>query len=67
MLQSELRSTENVDLTKLHLLNTEVTDAGLEHLKGLSKLRDLSVGDTKVTPGGGKKLQEALPQCRVEY
>jgi hypothetical protein len=49
-----------VDLTR-----SEVTDAGLEHLKGLSRLQQLWLVSTKVTDAGVKKLQQALPKCRI--
>ena len=47
------------------LNNTKVTDAGLVHLKGLSKLQTLFLQGTKVTDAGVKKLQAALPKCRI--
>ena len=52
-------------LQRLDLTGTLVTDAGLEHLKGLSKLQYLDLDDTKVTDAGVKKLQQALPKCRI--
>ena len=33
----------------LHLVNNDITDAGLVHLQGLSKLRWLNLDGTKVT------------------
>lgn len=52
-------------LQTLELLNTKVTDAGLEHLKGLSRLQRLGLVNLKVTDQGVKKLQEALPKCKI--
>ena len=49
----------------LDLLGTEVTDAGLEHLKGLSELQSLDIHNTKVTDEGVKKLRQALPNCDI--
>ena len=57
-------------LTKLQTLNlsdTNVTDAGLVHLKGLTILQTLVLIDTKVTDAGVKKLQAALPKCRIYH
>ena len=49
----------------VYLTATKVTDAGLVHLKGLSKLQMLSLSYTKVTDAGVKKLQAALPKCKI--
>ena len=54
-------------LQELELFGTNVTDAGLEHLKGLTRLERLNVEETKVTDEGVKKLQQALPNCSVEW
>jgi hypothetical protein len=56
-----------VDLEGLYLDHTEITDAGLEHLKGLTKLKDLSLFGTKVSSSGVKKLQQALPRCKISW
>ena len=53
-------------LAYLSLVGTQITDAGLEHLKGMNQLRHLYLDRTKITDVGGKKLQEALPNCE-EY
>jgi hypothetical protein len=39
----------------------------LEHLKGLTKLKWLSVCDTNVTDEGVEKLQKALPDCEIYH
>ncbi len=57
------------ELTQLQMLNlecTRVTDTGLEHLKGLTQLRELWLFGTKVTDEGVKKLQQALPNCKIQ-
>ncbi len=56
-------------LTKLTMLvlGNRVSDAGLEHLKGLTKLEFLWLWDTQVTDEGVEKLQQALPNCEIEY
>ena len=52
-------------LEDLELSDTQVTDAGLTHLKGLSRLTYLNLKGTKVTIQGIKELQEALPNCDI--
>jgi len=54
-------------LQGLYLNSTLVTDAGLEHLKGLTELQCLYLIGTKVTDEGVKKLQQALPNCKIYH
>ena len=49
----------------VRLNGTKVTDAGLEHLSGSTKLFWLDLSGTKVTDEGVEKLQEALPNCKI--
>ena len=48
------------------LNNTKVTDAGLEHLKGLTALKHVSLNNTQVTDAGVARLQKALPSCKID-
>ena len=48
-------------------LSTNITDAGLEHLKGLTNLEELDLRWTKVTDAGVAKLQQALPNCEIRW
>jgi hypothetical protein len=52
-------------LKVLVLLGTQVTDAGLANLNGLTRLEELDLSDTQVTDAGVAKLQQALPNCRI--
>ena len=45
--------------------STQMTDAGLEQLKGLTSLRYLHVADTQVTDAGVSELKKALPNCTI--
>lgn len=45
----------------LWLKDTNITDEGLVHLRGLTKLRCLDIEQTKVTRAGGLRLKKALP------
>jgi internalin A len=49
----------------LWLNGTKVTDSGLEHLKGLMRLKELDLSNTNVTDEGVKKLKKALPNCNI--
>jgi hypothetical protein len=53
-------------LKELWLSDTAVTDSGLAQLRLLARLSTLDLGDTKVTDAGVDKLQQALPNCRIE-
>ncbi len=54
-------------LGRLDLEDAEVTDDGLEHLKGMTKLKMLNLRGTQVTDEGINQLQQALPNCEIEY
>ena len=49
----------------LELSDTDISDAGLEHLRALKGLKDVYLDGTKVTQKGVKQLQAALPNCGV--
>ncbi len=54
-------------LTTLHATGTSITDAGLESLAKLQNLTLLDVRQCKnITAEGVRKLQAALPKCRIE-
>jgi len=52
-------------LTYLDLMFAPVTDKELKDLARLEKLSLLNVMSTKVTAEGAKKLQKALPKCKI--
>ena len=55
------------NLEYLNLDSTRITDAGLAHLKGLTTLQELDLPGTQVTDEGIKKLQQALPNCKISH
>lgn len=54
-------------LEGLELCGSDVTDSGVIQLAQCSELRYPGLKRTKVTPEGVKKLQEALPNCKINY
>jgi hypothetical protein len=52
-------------LQSLILFHTSIGDAGLLHLKKMSRLRSLSVENTKTTEVGLFELREALPKLVI--
>jgi hypothetical protein len=56
------RRPVNIDLS-----DTDVTDADLAALEGLSSLRTLRLYRTAVTEKAVGRLQRALPNCRIEW
>ena len=45
----------------------QVSDVGLEHLRGLTNYWSLNLSETKVTGEGVKALQQALPNCKIDW
>ncbi|MCY2990029.1 MAG: hypothetical protein NTY19_19470 [Planctomycetota bacterium] len=54
-----------LDVVGVDLRDTQVTDAGLEHLRGLTQLIFLDLANTQVTDKGVAELQKALPNCKI--
>jgi internalin A len=53
-------------LMSLNLIDTDISDAGLAELKGLSQLRELTLGgNSGVTDEGIRQLAAALPKLNV--
>jgi len=55
-------------LPKLRVLNLRgipIDDDDLQYLKALTDLEELDLTGTQVTDEGVKKLQQALPNCRI--
>ncbi len=52
-------------LEKLYLDQNPVTDKGLEQLRKLTHLKRLDLCLTKVSGAEVRKIQAALPKCRV--
>ncbi len=52
-------------LEHLHLYSTRITDADLEHIKPLKRLKMLNVTHSRVTKPAVEELQKALPKCYI--
>jgi hypothetical protein len=53
------------NLQEINLCCTQITDAGLVHLNRLVSLKRLYLIATQITDAGVKKLQHALPNCKI--
>jgi hypothetical protein len=48
-------------------LGSDITNAGLPHLKWLTNLRTLEICSDRVTDAGIRELQKALPRTKINY
>ena len=53
------------NLETLNLRQTNLDDAGLEHLKSLVQLKELTLSVTLVSDQAVARLQSVLPKCRM--
>jgi hypothetical protein len=53
-------------LKELNFLNSEMSDKGLIHLKGLTGLKRLKLTGAKVTAEGAQALEQAIPGLKIE-
>jgi len=44
-----------------------ITDASLDHLKGLKHLRELSLADAPVSAQAVEQLRRSLPDCEISW
>ena len=59
----QIENWENLEFLSLGF--TKVTDRGLEHLKGLTRLKELDLYETETTVEGRNMLRNALPECAI--
>ena len=64
-LGGRVRQNEQGKVDMVNLSGTQITDAGLAHLTGLTALKELRLVRTQVIDVGVAKLQKALPNCVV--
>jgi uncharacterized protein (TIGR03067 family) len=53
-------------LKELNFLNSEISDTGLIHLKGLTGLKRLKLSGAKVTAEGAQSLERTIPGLKIE-
>jgi hypothetical protein len=56
----------SVDVAAVYLTGTPVTDAGLEHLRGLTQLTGLNLSSTRVTDAGLERLRGLMQLTGLE-
>ena len=49
----------------VRLRGTQISDAGLAHLKGLTALEWLALNNTQISDAGIEELEAALPNCFI--
>jgi hypothetical protein len=54
-------------LISLDVPNTAISDEGVEMMVKLSALQSLGIERTKITEDGYRRLQCALPRCKIEW
>ena len=53
------------DLTQLQLTSDQITDAGVEHLKGLTQLKTIMLRSTAMSAEEINAWRAALPNCQI--
>ena len=62
---AKIQRNEQAEIIEVFLRGTQITDAGLVHLKGLTKLQTLGLIGTMVTETGVADLKKVLPNCKI--
>ena len=65
-LGGKVRLNSEAKVVAIKLNSPQMTDDGLEHLKGLTNLKLLFLEETKVTDAGVAELQKSLPDCKIQ-
>jgi len=56
-----------VGLRRLELQGQCITDEGLKYLEGLKNLKELAIYSKSITWEGINRLQQALPECKIDH
>ena len=66
VLEAEVTRDEQGNVIGVSQIDSQITDAGLVHLKRLTKLQGLNLyGCQIITDSGVAELQKALPNCEI--
>ncbi len=66
-LGASVSQNEQGEVVGVDLIGTQITDAGLAHLTGLTALESLSLDGTQITDAGVRELEQALPNCYISF
>ena len=66
MTDTDLQYVQGLTQIKELWLGEGITDAGLVHLQGLTRLEKVRFLGTKVSDKGLQDLQQALPNCKID-
>jgi hypothetical protein len=61
----ELTEADLGKVTRLNLIRTQITDAGLKELVKCKQLTGLHLSDTKTTKAGAAEFRKAMPKCAI--
>jgi len=65
-LGAKIEWNQQGEVVEVDLNGTQVTDAGLVHLKGMTTLEELRLYYTRITGAGIAELGRALPNCKIK-
>ena len=64
-LDAQIWRNEQGQVIHVRLGRSQITDTGLVHLTGLTKLTYLDLRNTSITDAGIAELKKALPNCGI--
>ena len=64
-LGAKIERSAQGDVLEVDLRDTQITDAALVHLGGLTSLEYLFLIGTQITEAGADELQKKLPRCQI--
>ena len=65
--EGKLTDADLEKVTRLFLVSTKITDAGLKEVAKLQQLKYLYLFNTQITKAGVAELKKALPKCIIYW